>query len=54
MILGQRHHQLQVWLEDRPAFCCCCWCLSREDTKRARRVFRIVRALKKQAKAALK
>ncbi len=41
-----RDHRLELWLAERPCFCCGCWCLSREDAERARRIFRLVRAIR--------
>jgi hypothetical protein len=38
---------LTLWLAKRPCFCCGCWCLSREDTQRTKRVLRLVRAVMK-------
>jgi len=55
--LAQPRHRrndflLAVHLAQRPAFCCCCFCLEREDRRRARRIFRIVRAAMKAARRA--
>ena len=38
-----RSLQLIAYVARRPRFCCGCICLTREDRRRARRVFRIVR-----------
>jgi hypothetical protein len=43
--------QLAVHLARRPGFCCCCWRLGPEDTKRAKRIFALVRAIKRAEKA---
>lgn len=39
--------QLALQLAQRPGFCCCCWCLGPHDTRRAKRIFAIVRAVKR-------
>jgi hypothetical protein len=35
--------QMMLKIARKPGFCCCCVCLSREDRRRARRVFRLTR-----------
>ena len=40
-------YALTLWLARRPLFCCGCLCLSRNDTKRTKRVLRLVRAVMK-------
>ncbi|MCU0955280.1 MAG: hypothetical protein MUC37_11885 [Hyphomicrobium sp.] len=42
-----RNHALTLWLAQKPCFCVCCWCLSRQDTQRTKRVLRLVRAVVK-------
>lgn len=44
---AQGDYALTLWLAKRPCFCCGCWCLSREDTQRTKRVLRLVRAVLK-------
>lgn len=44
--------QLALDLAQRPGFCCCCLCLGPLDAKRARRIFALVRAIKRAEKAA--
>lgn len=44
---ADQDYALTLWLAQRPGFCGCCWCLGREDARRARRVFRFVRAIMK-------
>ena len=41
------NYALTLWLAKRPGLCCCCWCVSRQDARRARRVLRFVRAIMK-------
>lgn len=45
MRASSEDYHLTLWLAQRPLFCCCCWCLSREDALRAKRVFRLVKAI---------
>ncbi len=40
-------YALTLRLAKRPGFCCCCWCLQREDARRTKRVLRFVRAVMK-------
>lgn len=44
---GGGDHALILRLAQRPCFCCGCWCLSREDARRSKRVLRLVRAVVK-------
>ena len=41
--------QLALHLAQRPGFCCCCLCLGRLDARRARRIFALVRAIKRRS-----
>lgn len=41
--------QLALHLAQRPGFCCCCLCLGPLDTRRARRIFALVRAIKRRS-----
>lgn len=43
--------QLALNLAQRPGFCCCCLCLGPRDAKRARRIFALVRAIKRAEKS---
>jgi hypothetical protein len=45
--MAMANYALTLWLAKRPSFCCCCWCVSRQDALRTRRVFRFVRAIVK-------
>lgn len=40
-----KHREMMLKIARKPGFCCCCVCLSREDRRRARRVFRLTRKL---------
>ncbi len=42
---GARQFALAARLAQKPFFFCGCWCLSPEDTRRAKRVFRLTRAV---------
>ncbi len=44
--------QLALHLAQRPGFCCCCWCLGPRDARRARRIFALVRAIKRAEREA--
>lgn len=43
--------QLALNLAQRPGFCCCCLCLGPRDARRARRIFALVRAIKRAQRA---
>jgi hypothetical protein len=40
-------YAMTLWLARKPAFCCGCWCLAREDAQRTKRVLRLVRVIVK-------
>jgi hypothetical protein len=40
-------YALTLWLASKPCFCCGCWWLSGADTRRTKRVLRLVRAIVK-------
>lgn len=40
-----RARQLMLRVARRPFVCCCCVCLSKSDRRRARRIFRLTRAV---------
>jgi hypothetical protein len=41
--IAWKHREMMLKIARKPGFCCCCVCLSREDRRRARRVFRLTR-----------
>jgi hypothetical protein len=41
--IAWKHRELMLKIARKPGFCCCCVCLSREDRRRARRIFRLTR-----------
>ena len=43
--VSQKHRDLMLRVARRPGFCCCCICVPAEDRRRARRIFRITRAV---------
>lgn len=45
------NYRLAVSLARRPGFCGCCWCLSPEDSRRTRRVLRLVNAVSRDWRA---
>ena len=42
---ARKHQELMLRIARRPGFCCCCICIPREDRRRARRIFRLTRAV---------
>ncbi len=40
-----KHRELMLKVARKPGFCCCCICIPSEDRRRARRVFRLTRAV---------
>lgn len=44
--------ELALTLAQRPGFCCGCLCLGPHDTRRARRIFALVRAIRRAERAA--
>lgn len=40
-----KHRELMLKVARQPGFCCCCVCLSKQDRRRARRVFRLTRRI---------
>ena len=47
-----RQFRLAMQLTRRRKFCCCCVCLKPDEARRARRVFRLVRQLKRRRQSA--
>lgn len=47
MMRARNDYELTLWLAQKPVFCCGCWCLTPTDTKRTKRVLRLVRAIMK-------
>lgn len=43
--IAWKHRELMLKVARRPGFCCCCVCIPREDRRRAKRVFRLTRAV---------
>jgi hypothetical protein len=42
---ARKHQELMLRIARRPGFCCGCFCIPPEDRRRARRVFRLTRAV---------
>jgi len=45
--IARKHRELMVRVARSPEFSCCCIRLSREDRRRAKRVFRLTRRLER-------
>jgi hypothetical protein len=43
----ENEYALILHLAQKPGFCCCCWSLSADDSRRTKRVLRLVRAVMK-------
>lgn len=43
--IAWKHRELMLKVARRPGFCCCCICIPIEDRRRAKRVFRLTRAV---------
>lgn len=43
----ENEYALILHLAQKPGFCCCCWSLSPDDSRRTKRVLRLVRAVMK-------
>ena len=47
MMRARNDYEMTLWLAQKPCFCCGCWWLTPTDTKRTKRVLRLVRAIMK-------
>lgn len=52
--VARKHRELMVRVARRPRFCCCCVCIPKDDRRRAKRIFRLTRAVQRTWERELK